>query len=83
MCSVRWIRWEASPPSQPGIRAPTNPPGAVSTTISRAAITELVGKLQKLPRVPGHPHELGDDEAGDVAAFEAGKHPSGFGVIIH
>ena len=45
-------------------------------------VAEVFGEFQKLLGVAGQPRELGKDEAGDVAAFDVGKHPLGFGMFL-
>lgn len=45
-------------------------------------VAEVFGEFQKLLGVAGEPRQLGKDDAGDVAAFDVGQHPFGFGMVF-
>src|SRR5882757_9615949 len=43
------------------------------------------GNTRRIPKflgVPRQTRQLGEDEAGDVAAFDISEHPPGFGVFL-
>src|SRR6185295_892001 len=43
---------------------------------------ELIGQFEEFTRVAGQPGEFGEDEAGDVAAFEVGQHFFGEWMLL-
>lgn len=44
---------------------------------------ENLGEFEQFPGVAGKPGQFGEDETGDMASPEVGKHPSGFRMFHH
>ena len=49
----------------------------------RPGLPEVVGEVQKLPRVAGEAGELREDQALDAPALYVGEHPPGLWVLHH